>query len=401
MTHAIRRPALGTALLLGLGLGARAALGQQAPQAQPPLEPYRGVTSAGTVEPGLYHLQRTGLRLQSMREAANAFLQVLTPEQRSHTQYPFNSDVRRLWTNVASAPRFGLSYAEMTPLQRQRADGLLRAFLSAEGYRQSKDIMLINGYLAEATGNSTRYGADQFWISFYGNPSGTQPWAWRLEGHHLVLFVSVVGDQVVMTPTFMGAEPTRIPSGLHSGISVMAREEATGRALIQSLTPAQNQRAQLSSSKQGSNMLTEAYKDNAVVAPAGIEASQLSKRQRQLLLAVVKSYADQYRQELSAERLREVEEHLNQTSFAWIGQNAVEAPIYYRIFSPVLLIEFDQQRAVSLPGDPKTPLRTHVHTIVRTPNGNDYGADLLRQHLLRYHSAQPTGSAPSADPKSH
>ena len=144
--------------------------------------------------------------------------------------------------------------------------------------------------------------------------------------------------------------------------------------------PAQNRRAQLSSSKQGSNMLTEAYKDNAVVAPAGIEASQLTKRQRQLLLAVVKSYADQYRQELSAERLREVEEHLNQTSFAWIGQNAVEAPIYYRIFSPVVLIEFDQQRAVSLPGDPNTPLRTHVHTIVRTPNGNDYGFDLLRQH---------------------
>ena len=392
MTHAIRLQGLGAALLLGLGLTAGSALGQQAPQPQPPLEPYRGVTRSGTVEPGLYRLQRTGLRLQPMRAAASAFLQALTPEQRRHTQYPLDSDVRRRWTNVASAPRFGLSYAEMTPLQRQRADALLQAFLSAEGYRQSKDIMLINGYLAEATGNTTRYGADQFWISLYGNPSGTQPWAWRLEGHHLVLYVSVVGDQVVMTPTFMGAEPTRIPSGIHRGVNVMAQEEAAGRALIQSLTAAQNQRAQLSSSKQGSNMLTEAYKDNAVVAPAGIEASQLSSRQRQLLLAIVKSYADQYRQELSAERLREVEEHLNQTSFAWIGQNGVEAPIYYRILSPVVLIEFDQQRAVSLPGDPNTPLRTHVHTIVRTPNGNDYGDDLLRQHLLQDHHGTPAGT---------
>ena len=389
MTRVIRHPALGAAVLLGLSLTAGSALGQQAQQPQPSLEPYRGVTRSGTVEPGLFRLQRTGLRLQPMREAASAFLQALTPAQRSQTQYPLTSDVRRRWTNVASAPRFGLSYAEMSPLQRQRADDLLRAFLSAEGYRQSKDIMLINGYLAEATGNTTRYGADQFWLSLYGTPSESQPWAWRLEGHHLVLFVSVVGDQVVMTPTFMGAEPTRIPSGLHRGVSVMAREEATGRALIQSLTAAQNQLAQLSASKQGSNMLTEAYKDNAVVAPAGIKASQLSSRQRQLLLAIVKSYADQYRQELSAERLREVAEHLDQTSFAWIGQNGLEAPIYYRILSPVVLIEFDQQRPVSLPGDPKVPLRNHVHTVVRTPNGNDYGADLLRQHLQQDHWNTP------------
>ncbi|NDF62533.1 MAG: DUF3500 domain-containing protein, partial [Synechococcaceae bacterium WBB_3_034] len=201
---------------------------------------------------------------------------------------------------------------------------------------------MINGYLAEATGNSTRYGADQFWITVFGTPSQTEPWAWRLEGHHLVLFVSVVGDQVVMTPTFMGAEPTRIPSGIHRGVSVMGREEAAGRALIQSLSPAQNRQAQLSANKQGSDILTEAYKDNAVVPPVGISAQQLSSRQRQLLLAIVKSYADQYRQELSAQRLREVEKHLDRTRFAWIGRNGVDAPMYYRIHSPVVLIEFDQ-----------------------------------------------------------
>jgi hypothetical protein len=30
------------------------------------------------------------------------------------------------------------------------------------------------------------------------------------------------------------------------------------------------------------------------------------------------------------------------------------------------------------------PTRQHIHTIVRTPNGNDYGKDLLRQHLERH-----------------
>ena len=30
--------------------------------------------------------------------------------------------------------------------------------------------------------------------------------------------------------------------------------------------------------------------------------------------------------------------------------------------------------------DPQQPTRQHIHVVVRTPNGNDYGKDLLRQH---------------------
>jgi hypothetical protein len=30
--------------------------------------------------------------------------------------------------------------------------------------------------------------------------------------------------------------------------------------------------------------------------------------------------------------------------------------------------------------------REHIHVVVRTPNGNDYGKDLLRQHYAQSHS---------------
>jgi hypothetical protein len=30
------------------------------------------------------------------------------------------------------------------------------------------------------------------------------------------------------------------------------------------------------------------------------------------------------------------------------------------------------------------PYREHVHSMVRTPNGNDYGKDLLRQHYISH-----------------
>jgi len=59
---------------------------------------------------------------------------------------------------------------------------------------------------------------------------------------------------------------------------------------------------------------------------------------------------------------------------------------YYRIYSLVILIEFDHQGPVGIKGQGREATRNHIHSIVRTPNGNDYGKDLLRQHLLKHHS---------------
>ena len=65
------------------------------------------------------------------------------------------------------------------------------------------------------------------------------------------------------------------------------------------------------------------------------------------------------------------------------GRRRPASVYYYRIHSPVILIEFDHQRPANLAqfaNDPNTPTRHHIHCVVRTPNGNDYGKDLLRQH---------------------
>jgi hypothetical protein len=50
------------------------------------------------------------------------------------------------------------------------------------------------------------------------------------------------------------------------------------------------------------------------------------------------------------------------------------------------LIEFDHQTPVGLRHlyPPGVPFKEHIHAIVRTPNGNDYGKDLLRQHYLQH-----------------
>jgi hypothetical protein len=68
-----------------------------------------------------------------------------------------------------------------------------------------------------------------------------------------------------------------------------------------------------------------------------------------------------------------------------IGGADDKSVYYHRIHSPVLLIEFDHQQPANLrqfAADPRQPNRQHIHVVVRTPNGNDYGKDLLRQHYL-------------------
>jgi hypothetical protein len=91
--------------------------------------------------------------------------------------------------------------------------------------------------------------------------------------------------------------------------------------------------------------------------------------------------------------MSEVDQHLDETYFAWMGAVADDGPFYYRVHSPVVLIEFDHHPGVAF--DNVMPSRNHIHTIIRTPNGGDYGLDLLRQHHERYdhstgiHTARP------------
>ncbi len=62
-------------------------------------------------------------------------------------------------------------------------------------------------------------------------------------------------------------------------------------------------------------------------------------------------------------------------------------PFYLRIHSPVVWIEADCQAAGPLgPAYGKTradgPSQKRIHSVICTPNGNDYGRELLRQHSL-------------------
>jgi hypothetical protein len=271
----------------------------------------------------------------------------------------------------------------MSDRQRELAFALLGASLSARGLEKTADIMKLNETIAELTNNIKEYGQWLYWITIMGTPSETEPWGWQLDGHHCNINYFVLGDQVVMTPTFMGSEPVRAESGKFKGTVVLQDEQNKGLMLFNALDKAQQARAVIQNDKGPSQSLAQAYKDNLVLDYAGIPASELSDRQKTLLMEVIAEYVGNMKEGHARVRMDEVRAHLDRTYFAWIGKTDPAAVFYYRIQSPVILIEFDHQAPVALP---RTGVanRNHIHTVVRTPNGNDYGKDLLRQHHERH-----------------
>ncbi len=375
------RAHLAALLLVVAVLGAFAA---QPPQRPDPLsEPFKGVTTDGNVKTGLFPIRSTGVTTKPVIDAAVRFVQGLTDEQRAKTTYPVDDSEWRKWNNIHRWVRQGVSFKEMNEDQKSRAFALLQAGLSAKGLEKARHIMRLNETIAELTKRFEEYGEGLYYLTVMGEPSATEPWGWQLDGHHLVINYFILRDQVVMTPTFMGSEPVSAQSGKYAGTIVLQDEQNKGLALMQALSADQQKRATLQPEKTANNALAQAFRDNLVLDFAGIRASELDGTQQQLLFDVIQEYVGNMPPGHAKVRMDDLRAHLEDTYFAWIGATAADSVFYYRIHSPVILIEFDHQTPVALPG-PKVPGRQHVHTVVRTPNGNDYGKDLLRQHYEQH-----------------
>ncbi|HZI78528.1 MAG TPA: DUF3500 domain-containing protein [Vicinamibacterales bacterium] len=349
--------------------------------------PFKGVTTNGTVEPKLFEIRSTGVSTEPVLRTAGAFLKTLNATQRAKTVFAVDHPEWRKWANQHSYFREGVSFEEMAPAQREAALAMLGASLSAKGLKLSRDIMRLNETLGELNGNNfVEYGEHKYWISIMGEPSATEPWGWQLDGHHLIVNYFVLRDQVVMTPAFWGSEPTVATSGKFAGTAILQDEQAKGLAMVRALSEEQRGKAVLQSPKTGNNILTQAFSDNVVLDYAGVKVSTFSAAQKKQLLDLVGLYVGNLREGHARVHLSDVEKRLDDTYFAWIGETKDDSVYYYRVHSPVLLIEFDHETPVGLRGryPAGVPYREHIHAVVRTPNGNDYGKDLLRLHYQQH-----------------
>ena len=126
-----------------------------------------------------------------------------------------------------------------------------------------------------------------------------------------------------------------------------------------------------------------AFQDNRRIPYEGITAVQMPQLQQDQLLQSISFYLDILPSGPFHARMNQVTKHWNETYFCWIGGYGDNDAFYYRIQSPVLMIEFDHHSGVFLLN--KEPAKYHIHTVLRTPNGNDYGRELIRLHGKNQH----------------
>jgi hypothetical protein len=354
-------------------------------------EAFHGISAAGSLTPGLFPLQRAGMRGTPAVQAARAYLARLRRSDfRRLAIEPLDSPDRRRWTNAfPDWMPSGLWLADLEADERAAALAIIEASLSASGFAQARDAMRINEALGEFI-NHSRDSICEFgyFFTIFGEPSTSAPWGWRLMGYHLVLYCTFIGDQMVLTPAFVGAEMSVIDAGPYAGVQLLQQEQRGGLELASSLTAAQRSRAVLYPSMKKADLpialagldgrhQSAAGQDNRVLPYEGIAADALSDGQRELLLGLIELYVSRAPEPYRGQRMAEIRRHLQETRFAWIG-DPERVPFYYRVHSPVILIEFDHHSGIFLAN--AEPESFHIHTIVRTPNGNDYGQDLLRQH---------------------
>lgn len=354
-------------------------------------EDFHGITTDGQLVSGLFDLADENAPVAAASEAADRLLSAVDDAQRGRLCHALDARERRAWMNPeVYVNRFGLRLDEESAPLRDAVMAVVRASLSEGGFDRARKLMRINHFLGELVGAPRVMNEWSYNFNLFGTPSHSRPWGWSLYGHHLCLNCLMLGRQMAVSPVFMGAEPNCIDAGPLKGVSVFDEQEQAGLDLMRSLPAPLQSRAQLFARKRDPAMppgriavgdelhLGGAFRDNRVVPYEGVRADGFDAAARRALLELIASYLSYLPAGPLAARMAEAERHLAQTHFCWIGGTDDESPFYYRIQSPVLMIEFDHHAGVFL-GNTE-PEKFHIHTVIRTPNGNDYGMAWVKRH---------------------
>ncbi|CAK7222522.1 hypothetical protein SEUCBS140593_004927 [Sporothrix eucalyptigena] len=354
-------------------------------------EPFRGITADGTIETGLFPLRAENAPTDTMVAAARILIEAAaSADVTSKLRRPIDADEWRCWMN----PEFyfaqkGLRFEEHPDTLYKAALGLMEASLSSQGYAKTLACMRTNHFLGELVGAGHLMNEKSYNFILFGEPSMTNPWGWSVWGHHLSLCVFVVDRQMVVAPVFFGCEPSTIDAGPYAGTQLFANEMRLATRMMETLTPAEREVVVAYDVLDHPDMpegfphpadgrnLAGAYEDNRVIPYAGGVVAKFSEAGQRAVLDLVENFIAFLPDGPLAAKMNDVRKHLPQTHLMWMGHFGATDVFHFRIHSPVLICEFDHECGMYLTND--TPGRFHVHTVVRTPNGNDYGKELLRQ----------------------
>lgn len=328
----------------------------------------------------------------------------LTTAQRELAVLPFDSEDRDRWDFLPECGRKGLPLRDMTVDQQITVHQLIGECLRPEAYAKVMSTMNLEHVLrqvqARVFGLSTRAFRDPFryTFAFFGKPELDRTWGWRLVGHHLSLsFTCVEQRWMASTPMMIGAEPGRFSTLRH-----LSEEEDLGFEVLRALTPTERDQAiihhvspadfvtksvrRISDKEVPGSHATGRYdliisdQDREALTfskadPRGISYGAMQGAAQQAFKSLLSCYIDRLQPELATPEWRRIEERgLDGLHFAWAGGTDYDKGHYYRVQGPVTLIEFDNSEDKA----------NHIHTVWRDLT-NDFGRDLLMEHLMDHH----------------
>ncbi len=306
---------------------------------------------------------------EELAEAAHDFLSSLKPEQKKQAEFPFQDEERFNW-HFVPRERKGIPFKMLDKGQRDRAHALLDLTLSQRGYIKATTIMSLENILRDLEkGKGAVRDPELYYISVFGNPGASNMWAWRLEGHHLSVNVTVAGNRVVGTPSFFGSNPGEVQEGPKKGLRVLGNEEDLGRQLIKSCNQRQRTEA-LIATNAPKEIITGNQREVKPLEPSGLAYADMDSLQRELLVKIIGEYVNRYSSDISEKALARIKAAgMDKISFAWAGGLERGEPHYYRVQGPTFLLEYDNTQNKA----------NHVHAVWRDFE-NDFGTDLLKQH---------------------
>ena len=316
-------------------------------------------------------------------ESVRAWLDGLNGAQRDRASFPFQDPERFVWAYTPDPPRGGLAIADMLPDQRAAAMAIVAVASSSRTAAEIGAIAALEGVLGELERALGRPGwerrdPERYWLAVFGEPGRAAPWSWRIGGHHVAIHVTVADGEVIgTTPSFLGANPAVVPDGPLAGTRTLPGEEDLGRALLGTLSPAERRVAIVAPSAPADILTGIGRHADVRSVPVGIRHGDLDGNARTALERLIRHYVDRARPDVAeATWSRVAAPALSDVTFAWSGSDRPGQGHYYAVRGPTFVIEYDNTQNGA----------NHIHAVWREL-ANDWGEDLLAQHLAAGHRA--------------
>lgn len=297
--------------------------------------------------------------------ATNAFLATLSDTELDTVSFDWtDTDQKQRWSNFPDGAfeHDSLMWGDMSETQQDAWLQVMQATLSTEGY---------NRVLAEWNGDDTltggggqvHFGTAYYYIAIMGTPSETEPWQWQFGGPHITINVTIVGCEIALTPSFISVEPIEYTDADGNTVQPLKDIESTAFELMDALDSTQQQTAVLGDT--AIDVVLGPGQDGKTIQSEGLPASEMTADQQEIFLQLIGYYTGLTNDEDAAARIAEIEETLDETTFAWYGPTD-GSPAYFRVTGPTLVIEYSPQPSRN------SPQPYHAHGIYRDPT-NDYG----------------------------